>query len=109
MAVDILTKDDLNSFKSELLEELKTLIRSKPNLQQKEWLKSYEVRKMLGISPGTLQQMRINGTIAFSQVGGLMFYKYDDIVKLMEKSLHKNPLTARNSPLLGRGARGEAK
>ncbi|MDO8999845.1 MAG: helix-turn-helix domain-containing protein [Bacteroidota bacterium] len=97
MAVDILTKDDLNSFKNELFEELKTLIRAKPNLQQKEWLKSYEVRKMLGISPGTLQQMRINGTIAFSQVGGLMFYKYDDIVKLMEKNRYKNPLTARNS------------
>lgn len=97
MAIDILTKDDLNSFKSELFEELKTLIRTKPNLQQKEWLKSYEVRKMLGISPGTLQQMRINGTIAFSQVGGLMFYKYDDIIKLMENNRYKNPLTARNS------------
>lgn len=96
MAVDILTKDDLNSFKSELFEELKTLLKGKtPN--HKEWLKSYEVRKMLGISPGTLQQMRINGSIAFSQVGGLMFYKYDDIVKLMEKNLYKNPLTARHS------------
>lgn len=96
MAVDILTKDDLNSFKTELFEELKSLLKGKAT-NHKEWLKSYEVRKMLGISPGTLQQMRINGTIAFSQVGGLMFYKYDDIVKLMEKNRYKNPLTARNS------------
>lgn len=96
MAVDILTKDDLNSFKTELFEELKLLLKGKAS-NHKEWLKSYEVRKMLGISPGTLQQMRINGTIAFSQVGGLMFYKYEDIVKLMEKNRYKNPLTARNS------------
>jgi len=76
MAVDIVTKDDLNSFKAELLEELKSLIHSKPlKSNQKEWLKSYEVRKLLGISPGKLQNMRLNGTLAFTQIGGLMFYR----------------------------------
>lgn len=52
--------------------------------QQKEWLKSYEVRKMLGISPGTLQSLRRTGTLRFSKVGGLMFYRYEDVVKMME-------------------------
>ncbi|MBL7909800.1 MAG: helix-turn-helix domain-containing protein [Bacteroidia bacterium] len=96
MAIDILTKDDLNSFKSELFAELKSILKIKnSHPQQKEWLKSYEVRKLLSISPGKLQNMRVNGTIAFTQIGGLMFYKYDDIVKLMEENKSQRPLIAR--------------
>lgn len=97
MAVELITKEDLQHFKQDLLEEIKQIIKPKgSNLSQKEWLKSYEVRKLLGISPGKLQNMRVNGTIAFTQIGGLMFYKYDDIVKLMEGNKVKNPFIARN-------------
>lgn len=97
MAVELITKDDLNSLKDDILNEIRQLIKPKSStLSQKEWLKSYEVRKLLGISPGKLQNMRVNGTIAFTQIGGLMFYKYDDIVKLMEDHKTKNPLIARN-------------
>ena len=104
MAIDILTKEDLNNFKTELFAELKTLLKSRgSNTQQKEWLKSYEVRKLLSISPGKLQNMRVNGTIEFTQIGGLMFYKYDDIVKLMESNKSKNPFIAKSSLLSGRG------
>ena len=96
MAVEIITKEDLRIFKEELLTEIRELLKKKgADLNTKEWLKSYEVRKMLGISPGTLQQLRINGTLAYSQVGGLIFYKYSDIVKLMNDAQHKNPLIAR--------------
>jgi hypothetical protein len=96
MAVEILTKEDLETLKKEIINEIRAIFKSKGViLQHKEWLKSYEVRKMLGISPGTLQQMRINGTLGYSQIGGLLFYKYEDIIKLMEANMHKNPLTAR--------------
>lgn len=50
------------------------------------------MRKILGISNGTLQNMRINGTITFSRIGGLIFYKYEDIVKLMGENKFQNPL-----------------
>jgi hypothetical protein len=97
MAVELITKDDLNSFKTDVLNEIRQILKLKgANPSQKEWLKSYEVRKLLGISPGKLQNMRVNGTIAFTQIGGLMFYKYDDIVKLMEDHKTKNPFIARN-------------
>lgn len=98
MAVELITKDDLQAFKQDVISEIQKLIKPKgANLQQKEWLKSYEVRKLLGISPGTLQQMRTNGTIEFTRIGGLMFYKYEDIMKLMENNKHKNPLTSRDA------------
>lgn len=83
MAAEIITREDLLAFKTELVRELHDLMKT-PAAQPRKWIKSYEVREMLGISPGTLQNMRINGTIAYTKIGGLIFYDYNDIIKLME-------------------------
>ncbi len=84
MAVQIITIEDLNEFRNLLLNDLKEIINSKPQ-QTKQWLKSNEVRKLLNISPGTLQNLRINGTLSYTKIGGINYYKYDDIVKMLEK------------------------
>jgi ribonucleotide reductase beta subunit family protein with ferritin-like domain len=82
-AIELITKEDLKQFKSELLAEIKQII--KPGAgESKQWLKSVEVRKMLSISPGTLQTLRINGTLRFTKVGGMMYYKLEDIHKVLE-------------------------
>jgi hypothetical protein len=52
--------------------------------QSKKWLKSSEVRKMLNISPGTLQNLRINGTLRFTKIGSIMYYKLEDINRVLE-------------------------
>jgi len=83
MSLQILTKEDLQQFKTELFQELKNILSGQSN-QPRKWLKSYEVREMLNISPGTLQNMRVQGTISFTKIGGLTFYAYEDIIKLME-------------------------
>ena len=83
MAAEIRTREDLAIFKTERVRELRELVNA-PAIQPRKWLKSYEVRDLLGISPGTLQNMRINGTLSFTKIGGLIFYEYDDILKLME-------------------------
>jgi len=82
MAVEIITRDDLNEFRSLLLTDLKEMFNSKPQ-QQKQWLKSGEVRKLLNISPGTLQNLRINGTLTYTKIGGIMYYDHSDIDKLL--------------------------
>lgn len=87
MAVEIITKEDLLIFRKELLEDIKKLLESTGKLEQKKWLKSPEVRKMLGISLGTLQNLRINGTLPFTKIGSLFYYPYDDISKILEKNL----------------------
>ncbi|OOV17637.1 helix-turn-helix domain-containing protein [Flavobacterium sp. LM4] len=82
MMVYLITREDLNEFRNLLLNDLKQLIQ--PQSQQaKQWLKSYEVRKLLNISAGTLQNLRINGTLAYTKIGGLMYYKYSDIEKVL--------------------------
>ena len=83
MTAQIITQEDLQLFKTELIRELREVI-SKPLVQPRKWLKSYEVREMLDISAGTLQTMRANGTLSYTKIGGLIFYDYEDITKLME-------------------------
>ncbi|WP_439698635.1 helix-turn-helix domain-containing protein [Mucilaginibacter sp. AW1-7] len=82
-AIELITKEDLREFKGELLKEIKQLMQPGHG-RSKKWLKSLEVRKLLGISPGTLQNLRINGTLRFTKVGSIMYYKLEDINKILE-------------------------
>jgi hypothetical protein len=84
MKIEILTHDDLQDFKNELLSEIKELLKSQP--AQKKWLKSNEVKEILGCSDGTLQNLRINGTLEYSRVGGTVYYPYDAVLKLLESN-----------------------
>jgi len=83
MNLEIITKDDLKQFKTEMLAEIRQLIKPEDR-QIKQWLKSAEVRKLLNISPGTLQNLRINGTLRFTKIGGMMYYRLEDISRLLE-------------------------
>jgi hypothetical protein len=84
MKMDIITMEDLRQFKTDFLEEMKGIIGQKKESQNKQWLRSSEVRKMLNISPGTLQTLRINGTLPFRKIGGSMFYCKSEIDQIME-------------------------
>lgn len=85
MEIDIVTREDLRQFKREMLEEFKQIIgNGEKDNPDREWLKSAEVRRMLDISPGTLQSLRINGTLPYRKVGGSMYYRREDIRKMME-------------------------
>jgi len=85
MTYDIITREDLERFRLQLLNDLTQILnRSDQAEANKEWLRSCEVRKMLGISNGTLQNLRIRNLLPYKKIGGLMFYKYQDIVKLLE-------------------------
>ena len=83
MAIEVITREDLNEFRTLLLSDLNALFNSKPQ-QQKQWLKSNEVRKLLNISPGTLQNLRVNGTISYTKIGGILYYSSPDLEKLLE-------------------------
>jgi hypothetical protein len=86
MAATIITLEDLMEFKIELLEQIKKIVESQNTASIKKWLKSTEVRKLLNISPGTLQNLRINGTLAYTKIGGTIYYANQDIDKLLENN-----------------------
>ena len=54
--------------------------------KQKQRLKSSEVRKLLKISPGTLQNLRINGTLSFTKIGSIIYYSYEDIEAMLDSN-----------------------
>lgn len=87
MAIAIITKEDLHQFKIELLESIENLLQGKKT-EEKLWLRTSEVRKLLNISSGTLQNLRINGTLPYSKIGGVLFYNYKDIEKLLTDFKH---------------------
>lgn len=91
MPQEIITLSDLIQFKEDLIKEIREILKVPP-LTSRKWLKSYQVREMLGISPGTLQNMRINGTLAYTKINGIIFYDNNDIIQLME-SKKKNITT----------------
>lgn len=92
MATQIITPDDLEQFKWELIDLIKQQLDKKvdkpaPAKEERKWIKSHTVQRMLGISPGTLQNLRINGTIPYSKVGGVLFYNKEDIEKILENNM----------------------
>ncbi|MGN7722268.1 helix-turn-helix domain-containing protein [Chitinophaga sp. 22620] len=88
MAAEIITHEDLQLFKEELVSEIRNLLNAQPPPTAKKWIKSYQVRQMLGISSGTLQTMRNKGAIPFSKMGGLILYDYEAILALMKDSAY---------------------
>lgn len=92
MAIEVITKEDLNEFRIELLKELSSMITDSSQKKQK-WLKSKEVREILQISHGTLQTLRLNGSLTFSKVGGTIYYANEDIDKLMNLTKKSANLT----------------
>ena len=86
MPTSIITTDDLREFKMELFEELKGLLSNRGGTAPKKWLKSTEVMEMLKISPGTLQNLRINGTIPYTKIGGLIYYEASEIERVLEEN-----------------------
>lgn len=85
MPAQIITLDDFEGFKQELLSEIEKLIDRKVG-NANRWLKSDEVQRLLKISPGTLQTLRLNGTIPYSKIGGTIFYDLQDINRILDQS-----------------------
>jgi len=84
MNVELVTKSDLESLKDALMKEIKSIIGLKP--EQKKWLKTSEVRDILGCSPGTLQNLRINGTLEYTKIGGTIYYSTESVNLIFEKN-----------------------
>jgi hypothetical protein len=86
MSVEVVTKEDLQAFRQQLINDIKELLVTKPTTI-KDWLRSSEVRKLLNISPGTLQSFRVNGKLKPSKIGGIHFYRYSEIETLLNENM----------------------
>ena len=61
-----------------------------------EWLDNQDVCQILNISPRTLQTLRQNGTLAYSQIEHKVYYKPEDVesiiplVEVKKKDAHSS-------------------
>lgn len=84
MEIDILTKRDLDEFRQKLLHEIAEILRINQATPEKEFLRSKEVRKLLGgISNGTLQNLRVKGLLKPSKIEGVYYYKLSEVTAIL--------------------------
>lgn len=89
MPTSIITTEDLREFKMELLDDIKNLLEKRSTGNMKKYIKSSEVMELLQISPGTLQNLRINGTLPYTKIGGIIYYDWKEIQQVMtENRIH---------------------
>ena len=84
MNYDLATKNDLEEMKVTLLKAILSNNGAKPEV--KKWVKSSEVRDILGCSPGTLQNLRVNGTLEYTKIGGTIYYSSASVDEVFEKN-----------------------
>jgi len=82
MAAEIITKEDLQEFGKNLLNQIRGLLGQSAE-EPKKWLKTYQVKNLLKISDNTLQTLRDNGTLPFTKIGGILYYNNEDINKML--------------------------
>ena len=57
---------------------------SKANkFERGDWLDNQDVCQILNISPRTLQTLRDNGTLAYSQINHKVYYKPEDVESIL--------------------------
>lgn len=83
------TKEDLRQFGLLLIGTIRKMLQagseSEKDAVQPEWLKSRVVRKLLDISPGSLQNLRITGKVRFKKVLGSYYYNRADLMQLFNE------------------------
>ena len=83
MPIELLTVNDLEKFKNELLREIKQVIESKPEIERK-LLKTKDVCRILSAKPGTVQNLRKKKILPFRKIGGTIYYKHEDIYAILK-------------------------
>ena len=72
----------LTSFNSFVL-QMKAMAGRGTNKPLGEWLDNQDVCQILNISPRTLQTLRQNGTLAYSQIEHKTYYKSEDVKRII--------------------------
>ncbi|WP_207515922.1 helix-turn-helix domain-containing protein [Longitalea luteola] len=89
MIVDIVTKEDLQEFRMQLLNDIKELLtREKEEKRELEVIEGYKtshVRKILGCSVNKLVSLRISRKLRIKKIGGTIYYNKEDIKRLLEE------------------------
>ncbi|MGJ1323949.1 hypothetical protein D3C87_1514810 [compost metagenome] len=84
--MEIVSKQDLEQFRIRMLSDIQQMLVGSlvPPTEEFDWLRSKAIRKMMDISPATLQNLRITGKIRHKKVMGSYYYNRSDLQKLFQ-------------------------
>jgi len=85
---EIVTKEDLRQFGLLLLDKIQAVFKDKDSGRietlEPEWIRSKSVRKLLDISAGSVQNLRMTQKVRFKKVLGSYYYNKKDLLKLFK-------------------------
>ena len=90
ISMDIRTFDALMARVKAIEEKADLLCKRQEDLGLKKWLDNQDVCDVLGISKRTLQTYREKGLLPFSRIRHKIFYKPEDVGKLLQSSHYPN-------------------
>ena len=93
ISMEIRTCETLMTRVRAMEEKTEELGRRQEETGLKKWLDNQDVCDTLGISKRTLQTYRDKGLLPFSRIKNKLFYKPEDVEKLLQSSYHPNTRT----------------
>ena len=85
MSILVITAEDLERQLQKVVDEVKSAV-TITDSNNVRWIRSKQVKELLGVSDSKLQTMRINRSITYSQIDGTYFYDKDSILSLLEQN-----------------------
>ncbi len=84
MSVNIVTSEDLQEFRELLLGDIKDILQRHGRVSLDKYIKTTDLLEKLSVSPGTLQNMRNNGTIPYYKLAGILYYDEEEIDAILK-------------------------
>lgn len=73
----------LETNKQEIIAAFEEKLQQGGSITNLEWLRTYQVKKILNVSDATLHNYRVDGLLASKKIRGSHFYLKTDVLKLM--------------------------
>ena len=83
IAIERCTYEELQTSFNSFVTKMKEMANRGKDKGFDDWLDNQEVCQMLNISPRTLQTLRDNGTLAYSQINRKVYYKPEDVKRIL--------------------------
>lgn len=89
MKVDLITQQDMDSLHVKV-DKLINLLEKRPLTGITKWLKSSDVKKLLGCSDSSLINYRTSGILPYTKIGGTYYYSENDVNSIFQNSVKQN-------------------
>ena len=83
VSIEKKTFEELVARLGQFVKRMDSINRQRGGRRMSEWMDNQDVCRMLNISPRTLQTLRDNGTLAYSQINHKTYYRPEDVQRIV--------------------------